>query len=606
MRSCSYLLYLSLFAGGPLATADVCVYERTVGLSGNVRVVDETGQLPDVFPPALQDIELLPIDFVGRTAWDQLRAGRPRLIEDLSSVDRVVLPGGRGVLYGYRRVGALTSVFGFFSVGPSGNAAVLLMHDGTGAMGAVNPFCPKLAVEDGGRHLLIATRPEAGGDLFEVDVVTGTVAERTTSVTPRNFQTNGLALLPGWGLASTPGGLLRFARTPGAQVRRVPFGGGVAGHASFPSGLVDGRRTHKPDWVGPDIVTSGDGSTAAFCAGLGPTQAFVYTVGQLGLATRATHEPQNLSGAGFLPESSIGPTLALSSDGSMVAWRIQNPLSAETFVGRVATAAPASIQLTADANYIDTLNDSGVIVFYSPDELVMLVGETDSQDSSQIDRADMYRVSVANLSAPVFENLSMTSGDGVVPFLLPGTLDTDAGLVQVPDGSGALVLSDGPGGVGTISHIDLGTTVVTPLVDLVKSWPLVVAIGNDLLLNLERDFAPNNFELYRLLPGEMPQLMSAGASDGYSRWSVQPDSFGGIATDAFGNERVGRVKLSTGLTEVMLPMPTLGPAVHFTSSGSLAWSMDGAGQSSYFLWHPDGSTIPLLSSSGLGFLLPGN
>jgi hypothetical protein len=160
--------------------------------------------------------------------------------------------------------------------------------------------------------------------------------------------------------------------------------------------------------------------------------------------------------------------------------------------------------------------------------------------------------------------------------------------------------------VGTISHIDLGTTVVTPLVDLVKSWPLVVAIGNDLLLNLERDFAPNNFELYRLLPGEMPQLMSAGASDGYSRWSVQPDSFGGIATDAFGDERVGRVKLSTGLTEVMLPMPTLGPAVHFTSSGSLAWSMDGAGQSSYFLWHPDGSTIPLLSGSGLGFLLPGN
>jgi len=596
-------LALTLLPYAACLAGDISLFEYTSAPEGSVRVIDETGVVADSFPASLQAIELLPVDFIGRTAWDQLQPHRPRLRESLAA-PRIRLPGGQGALYAFRRDEGGSHVFGYFRVDVQGSPMVLLERPGTGIDGSQSPYCPKLAVEDGGATLLVATLPAAGGDLLEVDVATGSVEDRTALLSPRTFQMNGLALLSGWGLASTPTGLLRFERTPGAQARNVPFGGGIAAFASFPSGQVTATRTSKPDWFGPDLVASADGTTAAFCAGKGATEAFVYTVRQAGKAIRLTTQAYHLSGAGFLPESPIGPTLALSPDGGCVAWRAESPVSAETFVELVATPQAAPLQLTADANYTDTLNDSGVITFASPDELVMLVGETDSQDPLQIDRADLYRVNIANLASPAFSNLSMTSGDGVVPFLLPGTLDTDAGLVRTPDGLRALALASDSGGSGSLLTFDLATTQATSLFGDVKEWDLIASTGTDLVLALRRDFVQNDRELYRWLDGGTPQLVFALSGDGFFDWSLNSDRFAAIATDNMGAEILGRVELTGGFAESMGPVQGMGPTLDHGAAGALGFSLDGATQSFYYVWETNSAITPLHFGAGKGFLLP--
>ena len=593
-----------------LAGFDVSLFETTTAPLGNVRVVDETGASADVLPGGLQGIELLPLDFVGRTALDQLVADRPRLRESLAA-PRIRLPEGRGAIYAFRRPKRSGFDFGYFHVDGTGTASVVFEREGVGPMLAASPFAPKLAVADHGRHLLLATVPEAGGDLFEIDLETGSVELRTAALSPRAFHLNGLALLTGWGLASTPQGLLRFQRLPGAQVSGVSFLGGVAARANDPSGFEEtasDAHAAKPDWIGEDIVTSADGSTAAVIAGSAPELAFVYAVRSTGPAFQVTDTADALSGAGFLPEVLIGPTLALAPDGSKVAWRSEGPVSAEVFVDEVLAPVPAAVHVTGDANFTDTLNDSGVITFYSPDDLVVLVGETDNQNAATIDRADLYGVNVADLGSPVFSNLSMTSGDGTAPFLLSGTLETGAGLVQAPDRSGVLALTGESGGIGTLLHVDYGAGAVTPLVGLVKDWDLVEAIGPGYVFAVRRDLPNLDRELYRWMPPSAPALVFSANGPAFAQGSAGADSFAAISGEGTASEVIGRLKMSTGFAESWPPVTSAGPTLDHPGTGGSTWTLalstDLAGMSSFFLWAPDGSLLPLHTSSGTGFLLP--
>ena len=60
----------------------------------------------------------------------------------------------------------------------------------------------------------------------------------------------------------------------------------------------------------------------------------VFVFERVGDGIQVTNDPSELSGAGFLPESSAGPYLALSEDGSVAAWRCEG-VTREAFVQAV-------------------------------------------------------------------------------------------------------------------------------------------------------------------------------------------------------------------------------------------------------------------------------
>jgi hypothetical protein len=119
-----------------------------------------------------------------------------------------------------------------------------------------DPFLPKVAVGADGTSLLFGTVFGAGGDLIEVDLVSGSRVTRTDDFPRRSFGHDGLALLPGWGLGLSSEGPLRFRRTRRAHIEVLAM----------------------PDictWFGDDVVSSRDGSTVAFLAGDSPDAARV-------------------------------------------------------------------------------------------------------------------------------------------------------------------------------------------------------------------------------------------------------------------------------------------------------------------------------------------
>lgn len=391
-----------------LASADVTVFVLKSPPEGSVLVLDALGR--EEWPRALEGIVLLPLDVQGRTHLDGLRPERARLASDVPGATRVRLPGGRGSLYHYRRGTGGGAVFGYFVVDPAGRARGVIELPGTGALGREDPFLGHVSVDPRGEALLLATLPEAGGDLLQVDLAQGSVTNRTAALGPLRFQPQGLVLLGGWGFALAEGGPLRFAREPRAEALPVPL------------------ATGWPAWLGDGAVWSADESRVAFVAGASPTSARVCIVGPGGEARWVPASPRHLSGAGFLPQEPAGPTLALSTDGSLVAWRSEGTYR-ECWVSEVSQAAAgAALQITHDDNFEDTLNDTGVIAFHAPRELTLLIGENEGHG---LVHADLFRIRVGTGSDLAITALSGTNEEPRRPFGY-GRLVLEDGLFQLP------------------------------------------------------------------------------------------------------------------------------------------------------------------------------
>src|SRR5262245_9763509 len=185
-------LWLALVAS--VANADVSVFRGPVGGRGDVEVRDERGETPPRYPEALKGIELLPIDFVGRTQLDELLDGVPRLRTDLPVASRVLLPNGGGSLYRYRRddLSGRPAAFGLLLVDRNGEARSLWEIPGIGSSSRREPFLERIAVSSQGEAILVATVIEAGGDLVEIDLASGKAQVRTEQLPPRHFLSDGL------------------------------------------------------------------------------------------------------------------------------------------------------------------------------------------------------------------------------------------------------------------------------------------------------------------------------------------------------------------------------------------------------------------------------
>jgi len=574
----------ALFLSFSAASAQVSVFEGRPGEAGDVVIVAGTQQRP----VELQDIVLLPLDSVGRTRLTELLEGRARRREDVPGAARLLLPDGRGSLYKFRRdqAGGGAS-FGFFLVRPGGIASALFELPGTGTTGAADPFPGHLAVAADGRAFLVASAPAAGGDLWEVDLL-GRATNRTSHVGALSFGKNGLALLGSWGLAVAEDDVYRFERTSGGLARSVDL-------------PIDA------DWFGPDVVASADESTLAFLAGSTPTRVRVLTARRSGDAVLASESSMNVPGAGFLPEDRTGPALALSSDGSWVAWRAEGTYSRELFVRETRGGSrPPRQQLTSDANFYYTLNDTGVIAFFDRDSAVLFVGREQSGD---IGIGDFYRVDLAASAAPAFANLTGTSGITQVPFDY-GTLDTAHALVQVPGAASAFVVhaGDAPGHLLWVEAQGSART----LLDGVSSLETLDVCGTHLVAGVRRPAGTVDPLLETL---GLLQIPPGGLGASYVRL---PDgchldrTVGTRAHDVFaavlsfvGGERMGRMRVpGTSTLQATPGLLAFGPTTGLSSQGAVLATVELSRELATFSWSEQGASV-LGVTRVETFLLPG-
>lgn len=578
-----------LAAAQPQAQAPprVTVFHGPAGGLGSLRTYEVTGGQALGRVLWGNGIRLLPIDHVGRTQLEELLPDRPRLRQDVPGASRLELQGGHGTLYRFERVGPVGHDFGFFRIPPNGRPELLLERPGTGAGQLVDPFLPRVGVSPEGDGMLVATTPAAGGDLLEIDFGLGSVVDRTVGLPPRSYSESGLWLGSTWGFGVSASGVDRFIRRPGKLAQAVSIPGGT------------------PAWFSGEAVMSPGRSRAMTSAGDDVSSQHAYVFGALGPAVRATEVPVHISPAGFEPDWHHGPYMAVSDDGRLCAWRTEGIVSREAHLTRVQATPQPAAQVSADAYFLDTLDEVGQMGFYRGDELHLAVGSIDLVEKT-IEDYDSFAIGLDAQDQPVFTNRSLSSGDPTAPFTAKGILSPEV-MHRMPDGS--LLIYDEK--QDRLMALRDGDAAAVMLLASVKEIQLVEAVGGELLLGMRRSFGSKPGELHRVpidLSSSPTQIPGAGGVDvEFERAStngVDSVAFHEIVADT--QDFVARMDLGTGM---------YGRWSTAASSfvGPLAWGPDGRtlisegplqGPDQIVVWPTQGAASFLITPSAPGFPLP--
>jgi hypothetical protein len=540
-------------------------------------------------PPALQGIELLPVDCTGRTQLTALRTDLPQRLSDVPGAARIVLPNDQGSLYKFRRAqGGASAAFGLFVVEPRGAARTVLELNGTGPAGNSDPIPEKLALAPDGTALLVATTEAAGGDLWEVDLRNGASINRTAHTDALGFGRGGLCLLRGWGVGVAEQGVYRFERVPTARAKEVDL-------------PVPTR------WFGPDVVASADESTVAFLAGDDSSHALVFVCQRAGDASQASERAMRIPGAGFLPEDPSGPALALSTDGSWVAWRAEDS-SRECFTHptRPGSRGPDT-HVTGPANFDNTLNDTGVIAFFDPDSAVLVTGR---RDSSGISRGDVFRFDLGAQGSLSVSNLSRTSGISQPPFDY-GTLATADGLFEVSGAASPSYFMLDRGSRGRLLWVEADGRVVEVL-DRVEEIESATTVGSYLVAGIVRppgvdDPVEDSLNLVQIPTRGQSSIvvkLPNGCHLTRAVGSATHSLFASVLEFDTG-ERLGRLKVPSPTGVSLSPsLVFYGPAIGLSPDGSVLATVQLGTDEAAFAWSDLGTQL-LRIQHGQGFLLPG-
>lgn len=579
-------LLLALLLSADVQATQLTLFEGIAPGPGNVVVVEAT----DTHPAALQGITLLPLECIGRTQLSELLPEQTRLRTDIPGASRLLLAGEQGSLYKFLRPNPDASVaFGLFLVGPEGRARVVLELAGTGALGTNDPIPNRIAVTADGRALLVATSPEAGGDLLEIDLVAGRVENRTLALEPLEVELNGLVLLEDWGVALSRQGVLRFERTSGAQASQLP--------------LATPRR-----WLGADVVRSADGSTVAFLAGESSDHALVFAAQREGDARQVSRQPMCIPGAGFLPEDPTGPALALSTDGSHVAWRAGGT-SRECFVRAIGAAGrPSALHVTGAELFDYTLNDTGVIAFVDPDSLVLVVGRS-AKDGIVL--GDFFRLDLEG-DVAVASNLSLTSGLRLPPFDY-GSLQTSDGIYRMPGPEPAFLLKEEGYSVYGSRLLWIGLSgAPIELLNGVESLDSLEVVGNHVVAAVTRrpsidDPRTRPIDLVQIPPGGRDAVVVRLPDGCHLSRTAGRRSHGDFAAvlEFPTGERLGRLAVpgrsGLALTASLL---TYGPTTGIAPDGAILATVQVGLERATIAWSEHGAEV-LRATRSESFLLPG-
>lgn len=548
-----------------------------VGEPGELVLYEEHSGRPVAAPAWGRDLRLLPLDFVGRTQLEEHLPDRPRHRDDVPGASRLALPGG-GTLYRYERAASDGPRFGFLLVGRGGAPRPALERAGWGAGGAEDPFVPRVAVDPSGAALLVATRPGAGGDLLEVDLATGATHDRTAHVPPLEVSDAGLWLTDAWGFGVAPDGVYRFERAAGALADPVPF------------------PSPAPAWFSGEATVSPLRRWAATTAGTGPAEQHVWVFAASGPALRASQDAGPVSGAGFLPESLHGPYLAVSDDGRLCAWR-QEGVTRECLLARVASPA---MQVTADAWFVDTLDEVGQMSFFDPTRLTMGVGCRDEVEGN-IESFDLFHATLDAQNVPVLANRTLSSGDGEPPFE-PGTITPET-LTRMPD-TGALLIHDEKGE----RLIGVQGAQATLLAADVKDLYVAEVSSDHVLLGVRRSFGSKPGQLLATTtalgtpalvdPGGDDVEYAAGVGDGSGTFVLLR---GGVAPAA-----LLRVDRGAGTLEAHADgSGGYWPPFGFSATGAALFAEGPpAGPTAFVVWPEHGGDLELQTPLGPGLFLP--
>lgn len=418
----------------------------------------------------LQGVEFLPLDLAGFAVRDRLRSGLARP-EAGAPASRVRLAGG-GSLY---RV--------------SGDGQTRLLH-----------------VRADGTLAQVLALPEAGGP-----AVAGRLHVAADAPLALAASTAGEA----W-LVDLAGGAPRLLHAAGGAPAEPDSLRVSAGRAFFVAGGV----LHAADLSAPGLATpfplgtpalhelalSGDGLSVAVVTQDAAGARQVHVLDEALQAHLVSPAPGQYDTPNYA--SPYGPWLALSHDGSQVAFRATIGPASEVFLEVVPDPAPA-VQLTADATFIDTLDNVGVLGFSADGKLHFMVGEGQAGAPGALGSADLFLATPGAGGSLALSNVTNTSGIAIPPFLQPGELELlDAALD--PAGERLLLVVDPDGGDAALLSLpaDLSAGEVALLPPLAEP-PALHRGGGDALLVLARNGATGTQGLFHLPAGGTPALLAA-------------------------------------------------------------------------------------------------
>lgn len=574
----------------PALAGGVSVFVGPLGGAGSVRIRNEGPGATTQEPPALQNIRLLPVDFVGRTSLEDPSSDHPRLVSDVPNASRVRLPLFQGSIYRFVRAeGMNEAVYGFFAVGANGAAASLLelppAPDGS------DPFLDHVAVSPDGAAILVATTLAAGGDVHELDLSSGADIDHTADRAPLDFGSEGLSLRASWGAAVHAGGILRFARGSSAPAEDVGFGALTA-----------------PNWFAREIIASPNGDWAATIAGDDELHSYPFVFGASGPAARMSIDAAALSGAGSLPGALDGPWLAVSDSGRICAWRTgRDPIGSKELW--ITTAPPAEggvpQHITRDQLFDPTLDEVGLFIFTPVGHFLFAAGDPGVAGQTLLRRSDVFRASFGPGGIGLLD-LSRNSGNGLPPFLGYGELDLECAL-WVAGPQSLLVLAREPS-QGYLLEIDSDDNRTDERLDDITDLDLVEEAGGDLLLSITSSHHPQDQGLFRLpasLGTDAQLVLGLAPGARILRSASAPDgSFAFITQN--GTDELLRRRTPGGEFRLLSPLPALfGPSLGFTDSGGVALSAAAHSGLLFANWTEPGILRRLWTESAGGCVLAG-
>jgi hypothetical protein len=260
----------------------------------------------------------------------------------------------------------------------------------------------------------------------------------------------------------------------------------------------------------------------------------------------------------------------------------------EAWVGPTAPVITASpVQVTADAHFVDTLDETGIMGFFTGGLLLLGVGErADPLNplSQHIDGMDLYTATPQAAGGVALTNISLTSGDPAEPFT-KGELSTEDGLFKLPGGA-VLTFNDKD------EELELqlpGTTGMQTLLTQVKSLDSVALAGDP------------------ASPATKVLLASLPTDAVVERHALRPDGVAAVVVRFLGKEWVAKIDLVAGTAKLALSSALVyGPALAFAPGGGLALTAGAPGNPAFpVLWPSLGPALLLPFPIAPGQLLPG-
>ncbi len=568
----------------------IAVFLDESGGMGSVVLIDPQGKLPPEFPSGLGGIRLLDLEVNGRTWLERFEPGRAWRSVDIPQAARIMLPAGQGSLYHFSRPeGGGQWTYGYFVLDEAGKARVVVDATGTGAAADQDPFLGRVAIASDGKRALVATTLDAGGNLLEVDLETATVLDRTSQVPAQSFFGQSLQLGFDWGLAVSASGIWRYEFASQLDAALLDYAG-----ASAPTGFTG------------EVVLSRNAQFAAAVTGSDPSARDFWLFSKQGQALRANSQPMAISNAGWLPDTDHGPYLAVSDDGVAGAWRVEGA-KREAFLAHLQFAPGASVHVTADPYFIDTLDEIGQFSFRPGLRVLQAFVGSISLPEGTIENADLYQMDLESGGALSLTNVTLTSGSNQIPF--PAAAMTPDRVHWLPSEQAFVFFAEQSGGTGALAVARPGQAGLQILLNDVKELYELQPAGNEWVVFLRRSSGDKPFQAYELPQGlqASPLLVQSSLdTEAFTRFSSRDDGAVAFSQSFLTHEFLWVWNAPANqLTLLTTRELNFGSPLGVGPSGEFTFSVGSAGNPAVFARWPFPSSVKRLPlAPAPGFVLP--